>query len=159
AQDARLADEHVVRLLREHEARRARERVEAALREGEELVLAVAVGEEREHEEREPVVARLVEGAEDARLVRVAAPALEQALRPLAAVAAEVGVEQVDHRPEVAALLHVHLEEVSQIVEARARLAEEALLLDARRLGVALRDDEAAQHVPELAGDGLPDGL
>ena len=46
AEHARLADEHVVRLLRQHEARRARERIEAALREREELVLAVAVGED-----------------------------------------------------------------------------------------------------------------
>ena len=46
-----LADEHVMRLLGEHEARGARERVEAALGERLELVLAVAVGEHREAEE------------------------------------------------------------------------------------------------------------
>jgi hypothetical protein len=50
---------------------------------------------------------------EDARLVGVAAAALEQLLGLFAAVATEVAVEQVDHRPEVAALFDVHLEEVA----------------------------------------------
>jgi hypothetical protein len=67
AAHARLADEHVVRLFREHEAAGARERIEARLREAFQLHLAVTVGEEREHEEREPVRGRLVEGAEHAR--------------------------------------------------------------------------------------------
>ena len=141
-----LAHEHVVRLLGQHEAAGARERVEAALREARELVLAVAVGEEAEHEERQPVRGLLVEGAEDARLVGVAGAALQQRLRLLAAVAAEVGVEQVDHGPEVPALLDVDLEEVAQVVERRARAAEVALLLDGRGLGVALGDDEAAER-------------
>ena len=82
ALDAGLADEHVVRLLGEHEAGGARERVEAALGQREQLVLAVAVGEHREHEEGEPVVDRLVERAEDARLVGVAGAALRAAPRP-----------------------------------------------------------------------------
>jgi hypothetical protein len=42
----------------------------------------------------------------------------------------------------MAAFLDVHLEQVAQIVEARTALAEPPLLLDARRLGVALRDDQ-----------------
>ena len=159
AQDAGLADEHVVRFFRQHEARRARERVERALGEGEELEFAVAVGEEREHEEREPVGARLVERAEDARLVLVAAPALEERLGLFAPVAAEVRLEEVDHRPEVAPLFDVHLEEVAKVVDARARVAEHPLLLDARRLGVPLGDDEAAEGVSVLARDLLPDRL
>ena len=89
----------------------------------------------------------------------VAAPPLEQLLGLLAAVAAEVRVEQVDHRPQVPALLDVDLEQVAQVVEARAALRRAALLLDARRLGVALRHDEPAQRVAELAGDLLPHGL
>jgi hypothetical protein len=36
---------------------------------------------------------------------------------------------------------------------------EQALLLDAGRLGVALRDDEAAERVAVLARDLLPHGL
>ena len=159
ARDAGLADEHVVRFLGQHEPRRARQRIERALRQRQQLRLAVAVGEHREHEEVEPVVDRLVERFEDARLVAVAALALEQLLGFVAAVAAEVRVQQVDHRPQVAAFLDVHLEQVAQVVEARAALAEQPLLLDAGRLGVALRDDQAAQLVAELARHFLPDRL
>ncbi len=143
--DARLADEHVVRLLGQHEAARARERVEAGLGERAELVLAVAVGEVREHEERQPVGRLLVERAEDPRVVGVARAALEQRFGFLAAVAAEVRVQQVDHRPQMAAFLDVDLEEVAQIVERRAGEPEMPLLLDGCRLGVALRDDQPPQ--------------
>ncbi len=139
--------------------RGSRERIQRALGQGEELEFAVTVGEEREHEEGEPVRTRLVERAQDARLVLVAAPALEEGLRLFAPVAPEVGVEEVDHRPEVAPLLHVHLEQIAQVVDARAREAEQALLLDARRLGVPLRHDEPAEGVAVLAGDLLPDRL
>ena len=85
--------------------------------------------------------------------------ALQERLRLLAAVAAEVGVEQVDHRPEVAALLHVDLEEVAEVVERRAGAAEMALLLDRRGLGVALGDDEATEGAAVLARHLLPRGL
>ena len=47
--------------------------------------------------------------------------ALEQRLGLLAAVAAEVLVQQVDHRPQVAAFLDVDLEQVAQVVHATAR--------------------------------------
>jgi hypothetical protein len=59
----------------------------------------------------------------------------------------------------VPALFDIHLEQVAQIVEARAALPEPALLLDARRLGVSLRHHQPAQLVAELAGDFLPDGI
>ena len=85
-----LAHEHVVRFLGEHEAAGARERVEPRFREALELELAVTVGEIGEAEERQPVGDRLVERAEDARLVGVARVAREQLLGLLAAVAAEV---------------------------------------------------------------------
>src|SRR5206468_12629612 len=98
-----------------------------------------------EHEEVEPVVDRLVERLENPRLVAVAALAFEQFLGLVAAVAAEVRVKEIDHRPEMTAFLDVHLKKIPQIVEARAALAEQALLLDARRLRIALRDDQAAQ--------------
>jgi hypothetical protein len=159
AADAGLAHEHVVRFLGQHEARGARQRVERALGEALELELAVAVGEVREHEERQPVVHRLVERAQDARLVDVARVALEQFFGFLAAVAAEVRVQQVDHGPQVAALLHVHLEQVAQVVQRRRGVAQQALLLHRRRLGVALRDDQAAEGGAVLAGHVLPDVL
>jgi hypothetical protein len=75
AADAGLADEHVVRLLGQHEAAGARQRIEAGLRQTLQLHLAVAVGEEGEHVERQPIRRRLVEGAEHARLIGVAGAA------------------------------------------------------------------------------------
>ena len=57
------------------------------------------------------------------------------------------------------AFLDVHLKQIAQVVQARAALAEQALLLDAGRLGVALRDDEPPQLIAELARHFLPDRL
>ena len=108
---------------------------------------------------RQPVRRRLVEGAEDARLVGIARVALQHLLGLLAAVAAEVGVQQVDHRPEVAAFLDVDLEEVAQVVERGRGLAEQALLLDRGGLGVALRHDQAAQVGAVSPGTSCHDGL
>ena len=153
------ADEHVVRLLLEHELAGARQRVEGRLLEGAELVLAVPVGEVGEHEELQPVGGLLVERAEDARGVEVAGVALEQLLGLLAALPAEVGVQQVDHRPEVPPLLDVDLEQVAQVVDARRGVAEHALLLDRGRLGVPLDDDQPHQVGAVLAGHLLPGGL
>ena len=90
AADAGLADEHVVRFFGEHEAAGARQRIEARLRQALQLHLAVTVREEREHVERQPVRRRFVEGAEHARLVGVAGAALQQLGGFLAAVAAEI---------------------------------------------------------------------
>src|SRR5436190_1325400 len=90
-------------------------------------------------------------------VVRSRAPA--ERARRLAAVASEVGVEEVGHRPEVAALLDVHLEEVAEVVERGAAGAQAPLLLDRRGLGVALGDDQAAERVPVLARDLLPHRL
>ena len=148
-----------MRFFGQHEPGRARQRIERALRQRQQLRLAVAIGEHREGEEVEPGVDRLVERLEHARRVVVAAAALEQRLGLLAAVAAEVRVQQVDHRPEVAAFFDVDLEQVAQVVEARAMRAERALLLDAGRLGVALDDDQPAQLVAELARHFLPHRL
>ena len=139
AGDAGLADEHVMRFFGEHEARRARQRIERAFRQRQQLRLAVAVGEHREGEEVEPGVDRLVERFEHARRVGVPAAPLEQRFGLFAAIAAEVGVQQIDHRPEMPALLDVDLKQVAEVVKARAVRAELALLLDAGGLGVALQ--------------------
>ena len=157
--DAGLADEHVMGFLGQHEPAGARQRIEAALGERGELHLAVAVGEEGEHEERQPVGRAFIEGAEDARVVHLPALALEQGLRLLAPVLAEIFDQEIDHRPEMAALLDIDLEEVAHVVEARRGRAEEALLLDRGRLGVALDDDEPAQQRAVLARHFLPGGL
>ena len=113
----------------------------AALAQRRQLELAVAVGEVGEEEERQPVRRRLVERAEDARVVGVARVALEHLVGLVAPVAAEVAVQEVHHRPQVAALLDVDLEQVAQVVEARRGEAQRPLLLDRRRLGVALHDE------------------
>ena len=159
AADAGLADEHVVRLFGQHEAAGARQRIEARLRQAFELHLAVAVGEEGEHEERQPVRRLLVEGAEHARRILAAGAAAQQLVGLLAAVAAEILVQDVDHRPEVAALLDVDLEQVAHVVERRRGLAEMALLLDGGRLGVALDHHQAAQHGAVFARHLLPGRL
>jgi hypothetical protein len=75
------------------------------------------------------------------------------------AVAAEELLQQVHHRPEVAAFLDVDLEQVAQVVHRGRGQAEVALLLDRGRLGVALRDDDASQVGAVLAGHVLPGRL
>src|SRR5438128_2944091 len=156
---AGLADEHVMRFFGEHEAGRPRQRIERALRQRHELRFAVAVGEHREHEEIEPVVDRLVEGFQNARLVAVPALPIEQFFGFIASVASEVRVQQVDHRPQVTSFLDVHLKQIAQIVEAWASVAERPLLLDACRLDIALRHDQPPQLIPELAGHFVPHRL
>ena len=143
--DAGGAHHHVVRLFLEHELTRARQRVERRLLQRAELVLAVPVGEVGEHEERQPVRGLLVERAQDPRRVLAAGVAVQQLLGLLPALPAEVGVQQVDHRPQVPALLDVDLEQVAQVVQARRGGAQVALLLDRGRLGVALDHDQPLQ--------------
>src|SRR5437879_12776325 len=53
-------------------------------------------------------------------------------------------------------LFDIHLEQVAQIVERWGSAAEMALLLDRCRLGVALHDDQAAQHRAVFARHLLP---
>jgi hypothetical protein len=81
---------------------------------------------------------------------------LQQRIGLLAPVAAEVTMQQVHHRPQMASFLDVDLEKVAQIVQRGRRQPEMALLLDRRGLGVALRDDDAAQVGAMLAGHVLP---
>ena len=68
-------------------------------------------------------------------------------------------MQQIDHRPQVTALFDVHLKQVAQVVQRRRGVAEQALLLDGGGLGVALRDDDAAEHVAELARHLVPHRL
>ena len=156
AVNARLTDEHVVRFLGEHELTGARQRIEARLTERAQLKLAVAVGEHREHIKVEPRLHRLVESAEDARLVTIPRAALEHRLGFLATIFAKIRVEQVDHRPQVTAFLDFDLKQVSQIVQRRRGVTEHALLLHRRGLGIALGDDDATERVAVLAGHLLP---
>ena len=63
---ARLADEHVVRLFREHEAAGTRERIETRLGQRGKLELSITVSKESKHKERQPMSRLLVECGEDA---------------------------------------------------------------------------------------------
>src|SRR5258708_3767740 len=81
-----------------------------------------------------------------ARAVAAARLPAQQVSGFLATVAAEIFLQQVDHRPEVAGLLDIDLEQVAQIVERRRRGTEPALLLDRGGFGVALHGDQPAQH-------------
>src|SRR3954470_21302021 len=123
------------------------------------LHLAVAVGEVSEHEEREPIRRRLVERAEHPWAVGIARASAQQIVRLLAAVAAEIFLQQIDHCPEMADLLDLDLEQIAQVVERRRGLAEVALPLHRWRLGVALDHDQAAQHVAMLPRHFLPGRL
>ena len=80
--DAGVADEHVMRFFGQHELAGARERLEPGFGQRRKLILAVAIREHREAEKVEPVVAGLIEGFEDARLVGIAAASF-QAKHPL----------------------------------------------------------------------------
>ncbi len=129
------------------------------LRQAFELHLAVAIGEEREHEERQPVRRRLVEGAEHARRFRRTGAAAQQIIGLVAAVAAEILVQQIHHRPQVTAFLDIDLEQVAHVVERGRGLAEMALLLDRSRLGIALDHDQTAKQRAVLARHFLPGGF
>ena len=71
-----------------------------------------------------------IEGAEHAGLSASPERRRSNSSASLAAVAAEILVQQIDHRPEVAAFLDVHLEQVAQVVERGRGGAEMTLLLD-----------------------------
>ena len=156
---AGFAHVHVVGLFLEHESAGAREGVEARILQSGELELPVPVREVGEHEEGEPVGRRLVEGTEDAGPVHVAGAPLEEGVRLVASVPAEVRVQQVDHCPEVAALLDVDLQQGAEIVERGTGRAEVALLLDGGGLGVPLHRNDAPERPPVLPGNFLPHRL
>ena len=91
--------------------------------------------------------------------VGIAGAAAQQIVGLLAAVAAEIFLQQIDHRPEMAAFLDIDLEQIAHVVERGRGLAEMALLLDRGRLGVALDHDQAAQHGAVFARHFLPGRL
>ena len=148
-----------MRLFGEHEFCGARERIERAFGECAKLKFSVTIGEVREHKKRQPIRRFFIERTEDARIVRIARIALQQRIGLFAAIATEMFVQQVHHRPQVTALFHIDLKQVSQVVHRRRGEPEMALLLNRRRLGVTLRDDDAAQVRAMLARHVLPRGL
>jgi hypothetical protein len=86
-----------------------------------------------------------VKRAQDAWIVFIAGTSSKQRLGFFAAITSKVFVQQVHHRPQVAALFHIDLKEIAQVVHAGRSQAQVPLLLHRRRLGVALRDDDSAQ--------------
>jgi hypothetical protein len=124
ALDARRTDGHVVRLLLQHERRGARQRVERTLAQRRQLELPVTVGEVGEHEHRQPVRGVGVERLEDARTVDAARVALEQPVGLVAPLTSEVRVQQVHHRPQMASLFDVDLEQAAEVVQARSGVSE-----------------------------------
>src|SRR5260221_3428366 len=92
AADSRLADEQVMSLLGQHEAAGARQRIESRFGQARELILAVAIREMRKHEVRQPIRCLFVERTEDARIVRVARPPLQQRISLFAPVSSKVSV-------------------------------------------------------------------
>ena len=83
----------------------------------------------------------------------------QHGFRLFPAIAAEMGMQQIDHRPQMTPLFDIDLKQIAQIVERRAGQAEKALLLDRCRFGIALGDDQAAQRAAMFARDFLPHGL
>ena len=157
--DTALAHKHVMRLFGEHKFRGARERIKTTFGECAQLEFAIAIGEIREHEKRQPVRRFFVERAEDARVVGIARVTLQQRIGFFAAIAAKVFVQQIDHRPEVTALFHVNLEKIAKVVHRRRGQPKVTLLLDRRGLRIALSHDNAAQIRAMFARHVLPRGF
>ncbi len=156
AADTGFPDEHVVRLLGQHEPAGARQWIEAGLRQSFKLHLAVTVGEIGEHEERQPVGRCFVERSQHARMVFGTRLTLQQHVGFLATVGTEVFLQQIHHGPQMAAFFHVHLEQVAHVVKRRRGLAQMALLFNRGRFRIALDHDQAAQHGAVFAGHFLP---
>ncbi len=125
-----LADEHVMRLFGQHESAGPLQWFKAGFGERAELILSVAICKKRKGKKVQPVITRLVESLKDARLVGIATAALKQSIRLFASVTTEVGMQQIDHRPQMTAFLDVYLEQIAQIVERRTRATKLTLLLD-----------------------------
>ncbi len=161
AGNACLPDEHMVCFLRQHEAARARKGIEARFRQGAKLEFAVPVGKKRKHIERKPVRCGLVKRAENARIIGISGTAREQCFSFLAAVPAEIAVQQVDHSPQVTPLFHVHLKNVPQVVQRRTRHPQHLLLFDRSgfRITLPLRNDDSPQYRAIFTRDFLPGWL
>src|SRR2546422_752183 len=145
ALDAVLAGAQVEGLLLEHGDHGLRQGRKSRIAQHGELVFAVAVHEIRVGEKVEPVVDVLIEGAEQALLVK-GAP-LEHLLRLDASGVAEMADQQVAHLPAVAHLFGHHAAEGLAVVLGGSVLKQAALLLDRSKLGVALKDDQVHESV------------
>src|SRR5207248_11245643 len=119
-------------------------RIKAGFREGTKLKLPITVSEKRKHIKGQPVWRRLVECAEDTRIISVTGSPGEQRLGFLAAIASEVAVQQVHHGPQVAPLFDVYLKNVSQVVHRGTTCPQHPLLFHGSRFRITLRNDHTA---------------
>src|SRR5215212_4678952 len=98
-----------MRFFGQHETRGARQRIETGFRECRELELAVAIGKEGEHVERQPIGRSLVERPEDARVVAITGTPHKKRIGFFSTVPAEMTLEQINHRPQVTPFFDVYL--------------------------------------------------
>ena len=99
--------------------------IESVMRRGAEMDQALS-----EHEETQPIGRLFVERAENARLVRIAGMAFQHGLGLFPSIAPEIGLQQINHGPEMTAFLHIDLEDIAQIIHRWAGQPEQALLFD-----------------------------
>ena len=130
ARHAGLANEHMMCFFGQHEAAGTRQRIETRFCQCAQLKFAVTVGEVGKHVERQPVRRFFIEGFKNARIVLIAGITVQQCFGFLATIAAKIFMQQVNHRPQMTALFHIHLEQIAQVVLRRAGQAEMTLLLD-----------------------------
>src|SRR5262249_36506349 len=108
---------------------------------------------------RQPVAGLLIERSEDARIVRISRPALQESFSLLSPVAAEISMQQIHHRPQMAPLLDIHLEQIAQIVKRRTGRAQQSLLFHRGRSGISLLQDDSPQRRSVFSRNILPGRL
>ena len=144
ARHARFADKHMVRFFRQHELRRARQRVKTRLGQRRQLEFAVAIRKKRKHVKRQPIAGFLVEGCEDAWVVRVPRPPCQQSFGFFPSITPEIPMKEIHHRPQMPSLLHINLKQVPEVVKRRTSGAQKFLLFHRGRFRVALGHDDSA---------------
>ena len=159
APDTGFTDEHVMRFLGQHEAAGAAERVKAGLRQAFKLHLAVTIREISEHEKGQPVRCFLVKGPQHTRRLVRTRGAAQQIVGLCPPILAEVFLQQIDHRPQVAPFLHVDLKQVAHVIQRRRGQAQKTLLFDGAGFRIALDDDQPFEHVTVFARHFLPGRL
>src|SRR3989442_12095231 len=97
----------MVRFFSEHGMAGGCQRLETRFSQSRKLILAVPIRKHREREKIEPVIAGLIKGLENTRLVGIAAATFQQSICFIATVAAKVTVQQIDHGPHMTAFLDI----------------------------------------------------
>ena len=149
-----IARAHVERFFAQHIRHRTPERSEGGIFQHLQLEFSVTVHEIGVSEEVHPVVDVDVECPQQSLVLKGAA--LEHFLRLDFAGIAEVVDQQRAHLPAVAHLLD-HDAGDGAAIPVRGRVLQQvALLLHARKLGIALVNDHVHQRIAHLLGGNLP---